>query len=42
MFFSEEVDRITLSSNDERKIQSIDSVETYEYRTSKHLVCKKE
>ena len=41
MFFSEEVDRITLSSNDERKIQSIDS-ETREYRTSKHLVCKKE
>ena len=30
------------SSNDDERIQPIDSVETYAYRTSKDLICKKE
>ena len=30
------------SANDDKRIQSIDSVETYSYETSKDLVCKKE
>ena len=30
------------NANDDKRIQSIDSIETYSYGTSKHLVCKKE
>ena len=33
---------IALSSNDDKRIQSIDSTETYAYSTNKDLVCKKE
>ena len=33
---------ITLSSNDNKIMQSINSTETYTHRTSKDLVCKKE
>ena len=33
--FTEDIDKIALSSNDEKIIQSIDSIETYAYRTSK-------
>ena len=33
---------IALSSNDDKRIQSIDSIETYTYRINKDLVCKKE
>ena len=40
--FTEEVNKIALSANDDKRIQSIDSVETYAYRTSKDLICKKE
>ena len=40
--FSEEINKIALSSNDDKRIQLIDSIETYAYGASKHLVCKKE
>ena len=31
-----------LSPNDDKRIQSIDSIETYAYGTSKDLICEKE
>ena len=31
-----------MSANYDKRIQSIDSIETYTYRMSKDLVCKKE
>ena len=40
--FTEEINKITLSSNDDKRIQSNDSVQTYSERTSKDLICKKE
>ena len=39
--FTEEVDKIALRANDDR-IQSINSTETYTFKTSKDLICKKE
>ena len=40
--FTEEINKIALSSNDNRRIQSTDSIETYAYGTSKDLVSEKE
>ena len=40
--FTEEINKIALSSNDDKRIQSIDSIETYAYGTTKDLVCDKE
>ena len=40
--FTEETNKIALSSNDDKRIQSIDSIETYAYGTSKDLVSEKE
>ena len=42
--FTEEINKMTLSSNDDKKIQSINSIETYIYiyGTSKDFICKKE
>ena len=40
--FKEEIDKIALTSNDDKTIQSIDSIETCAYRRSKDLVSKKE
>ena len=40
--FTEEGNKIVLSSNDNKRIQSIDSTETYAYGTSKDLVSEKE
>ena len=40
--FTEEIHKIVLSSNDDTRMQSIDLIETYAYKTSKYLVCKKE
>ena len=37
---TEEVNRIAFNANDNKRIQSIDSIETYAYGTSKELVCK--
>ena len=33
--FTEEINKITLSSNDDQQIQSINLIETYTYGTSK-------
>ena len=33
---------MVLSSNDDKRMQSIDPIEAYVYGTSKDLVCKKE
>ena len=38
----EVINKIILSSNDDEKMQSIDSIETYAYGTSKDIICKKE
>ena len=40
--FTEEINKITLSSNDDKRIQSIDSIETYAFETSKGLAINKE
>ena len=40
--FTEEINNITLSSNDDKIMQSIDSIETYPSRTSKDLVSEKQ
>ena len=36
------VNNIVLSANDDKRIQSIDSVEIYAYGTNKYLVSKKD
>ena len=40
--FTEKIRKITLSSNDDKRMQSIYSVETYPYGMSKDIVWKKE
>ena len=40
--FTAEINKIALSSNDDKRMQSIDSIETYTYGTSKDLVNKEE
>ena len=40
--FTGEFNKITLSANDDKRIKSIDSMETYTYGTSKDLVSGKE
>ena len=40
--FSEEINKIALYSNDDKRMQSIDSIETYAYGTSRDLVSEKE
>ena len=40
--FAEEINKIALNSKDVKITQSIDSIETYAYRTSKDLVSEKE
>ena len=40
--FTEEVKKIALHRNDDKRIQSIDSVETYAYETWKDLISKRE
>ena len=39
--FSEEINKIALCSNDEKRMQSVDSIETYPYGTSKDLLSQK-
>ena len=39
--FTEEINKIALNSNDDERMQSIDSIETYAYGTSNDLVRKK-
>ena len=40
--FTEVINKIALSSNDDRIMQSISSIEKYTYGKSKYLICKKE
>ena len=40
--FTEKINKITLSSNDDKRIQSIDSIEKYPYGISKDLVSDKQ
>ena len=40
--FTEEINKIVLSSNDDKRMQSMGLIETYAYGTSKDLVSKKE
>ena len=40
--FTEEINKTALISNDDKRMQSIDSIVTYAYRTSKVLVSVKE
>ena len=40
--FTENINKIALSSNDDKRIQSIDSIETYAHGISKDLTWKKE
>ena len=39
---TEEMNKIALSSDDDKKMHSVGSIETYAYGTSKDLVVKKE
>ena len=41
-FFTEEINKIALSSGNDKRMQSIDSIETYAHKKNKVLVCKKE
>ena len=40
--FNEDINKIALSSNNDTRIKSIGSVETYAYGMNKDLVCEKE
>ena len=40
--FTEEIEKITLSSNDDKRIQSMNSIEKYSYGITKDLVSEKE
>ena len=42
MILLKKTNKIALSSNDDKKMQSIDSIETYVYGINKDVVCKKE
>ena len=39
---TEEINNISLSSNEDKRMHSVDSIETFEYGTSKDLVSEKE
>ena len=39
--FTEEINKIVLSSNDDKTMQPIDSIETYAYGTSESLASEK-
>ena len=40
--FTKEINKIALSANSDKRIQSIDSIDAYAYGTSKDLIYKKE
>ena len=42
MLFTKEINKITLGSNDDDRMQSIDSIKPYAYRMNKGLVSEKE
>ena len=37
MFFSEDLNKIELSTNDDKRMQSINSIETYAYETKEEI-----
>ena len=39
--FTEEINKIASSSNDDKRMQSVDSIETYAYGASKDVVNKR-
>ena len=39
--FTDDINKVALSSNDDKRMQSIDSIETYTYGTSKVRVSEK-
>ena len=41
-FFTEEINKIALSSNDDKRMQSIVSIDTYVHATRKDLVSERE
>ena len=41
-FLQKKLAKLLLSSNDDKRMQSIDSIKTYANGTSKNLICKKE
>ena len=42
IIFTKQIDKIAFSSNDDKRMQSIDSIETNAYETNKDLVSQKE
>ena len=42
MLFTEDSNKIALSSNDDKRMQSTDSIEAYAYEISKDLASEKE
>ena len=40
--FTEDINKIALNPNDDKRMQLIDFIETYAHGKSRHLVCKKE
>ena len=40
--YTTEINKITLSANDDKKIQLLDSIETYAYGTNKNILLKNE
>ena len=41
-FYTEEVNKIALSSNDDKRLQTFDKITTYPYRTNAYKVCESE
>ena len=40
--YTEEVNKVALSNNDDKRIQTFDGIETYPYRTNAFQVCESE
>ena len=40
--YTEEVNKIALSSNDDKRLQTFDKITTYPYRTNAYKVCESE
>ena len=40
--FTKEINKIALNSNDDKRMQSMDSIETYTFETNKDLIIDKE
>ena len=40
--YTEEVNKIALSSDDDKRLQTFDSIETYRYGTNAFIVCESE